>query len=141
MDADHFKRINDTVGHQGGDSVIKEIASRIKNNIKSRDIVARIGGEEFVVITSASNKSDSAKLAERIRAAIENEPVRLEGATSVVAVSASIGLCWAPYQSLNGEIPTITSLLIAKADAALYLAKSSGRNCVRAVDLSEHSSD
>jgi two-component system cell cycle response regulator len=134
IDADHFKKINDTLGHSCGDAVLKEMSRRIRTVVKSRDIAARFGGEEFVVIARLSSQGAALQLAERIRTAISSAEVR--GPTNeMVAITASVGCCWAPSTALAGDLSEIATTLIDRADAALYEAKDNGRNCVRVLDI------
>jgi two-component system cell cycle response regulator len=134
IDADYFKKINDTLGHPCGDAVLQEMSRRIRMVIKSRDIAARFGGEEFVVIARLPSKGAAVELAERIRIAISSAVVR-GPAKETVAITASVGGCWAPDTALVGDPNAIGITLIEKADAALYEAKDNGRNCVRVRDI------
>ena len=116
VDVDLFKAVNDTFGHAMGDEVLRTVAMRLRRAIRSGDIVARWGGEEFVVLAAAA--CDEAEiLGERLRATIEAAPV------GDVSVTISVGVAaWDPRE----DAPS----LIARADAALYAAKSGGRNRV-----------
>jgi diguanylate cyclase (GGDEF)-like protein len=133
IDADHFKKVNDNVGHQGGDCVLQAIAQRVRKSIKSRDISARFGGEEFVVVAKHLTQAMAIQLAERIRVAVACEDV-VAGADGVrLSVSVSIGCCWASGKTLVGSTSAIATLLNKKADSALYSAKAAGRNRVESV--------
>ena len=116
-DIDHFKTINDTCGHETGDSVLMELSRRVKSMMRSGDIVGRWGGEEFIIIAHDINLDDATKLAERIRKAIAAEPF-----SAVGTVTISFGVTCAE----DDDTPTS---LFARVDAALYEAKNSGRNC------------
>ncbi|MDA5193113.1 PleD family two-component system response regulator [Govanella unica] len=123
MDIDYFKRINDSYGHAAGDQVLRDFAQRISRNIRGIDLAARFGGEEFVVIMPETDTDFAVMVAERLRAAIEQEPFHINTTTSQ-AVTVSLGIaCTAGH-------PASLESLIARADAALYQAKNEGRNRV-----------
>jgi len=121
IDVDRFKLVNDTLGHAGGDIVLREVAERLRAHIRAADVVARYGGEEFMVVMSGSDLEDARLVAERLRNAVCAVPIQVEG--QMFAVTISIGVA-------AGE-PTMTSdQVVAAADAALYQAKNAGRNRV-----------
>lgn len=124
LDLDGFKAINDTHGHLAGDAVLREFARRLQENVRGVDLVARLGGEEFLVVMPDVDASVALSVAERIRKAVERPEFRLgEGEGSVrVTVSIGVGL------SEPGE--TDSEALIRRADAALYASKNAGRNRV-----------
>jgi two-component system cell cycle response regulator len=122
-DIDHFKRINDTYGHDAGDCVLKELACRIKRNTRAVDLACRLGGEEFVILMPETDRRRAGQVAERLRATIAADPFVLPG-RSPIRVTASLGLA-----SLNGAADT-TEALFKRADEALYSAKREGRNRV-----------
>lgn len=122
LDIDHFKRINDTLGHSAGDCVIKGLAERITACIRSCDMLFRYGGEEFVVVLSNTDLDGAALLAERIRKAVEKVPYICNDTRLITTVSLGVA------QLGEGENE---SKLFARADQALYQAKSAGRNCVK----------
>lgn len=121
IDIDRFKRVNDTFGHQAGDTVLEAIAKRIGGSIRSVDYLARYGGEEFVVLLDMENGEDWLAVCERTR--IKVSEMRLPVLQNQ-PVTISIGV--AEYDS--GE--TLSSFL-GRADQALYQAKQEGRNCIR----------
>ncbi len=123
IDIDHFKTINDRFGHAAGDSVLVEIARRLQATLRSSDIIARIGGEEFLVIAPDTPKAEAFKLAERLRQAVAARPVMV-GQTALT-VTISIGVA---DQAASGC--QNTDQLLNAADAALYAAKAAGRNRV-----------
>ncbi len=125
IDIDHFKDINDRLGHLAGDSVIQQVARLIKASLRGSDIVCRWGGEEFLVVFKGSAETQGQPLAEKIRDAVESGTFRYGEAT--VPVTISLGV--AAY--INGET---SDQLIARADKALYEAKGRGRNLVRSAD-------
>jgi two-component system cell cycle response regulator len=121
LDVDHFKAVNDTHGHAAGDVVLREIAERVRGHLRSADVVARYGGEEFMVVMSGATAEDGRLVAERLRGAIAQQPVAVEG--QVLSVTASVGVA-------GGPAGTVADELVAAADAALYRAKKAGRNRV-----------
>ena len=122
LDIDHFKKINDTYGHQMGDKVLIEIADTLKTHMRKTDYVGRFGGEEFVIICPESDKNGIYKLMENIRKDIQNHDFK-----GVGQVTASFGI------SILKEKDNIESLL-KRADIALYQAKAAGRNKVVVYD-------
>ncbi len=120
FDIDHFKKINDTYGHDVGDKVLKEFASVVKNSLRVGDIFARWGGEEFVVILLGSNEMDSKVKADEIRKKVEDMTF---DNPSELKITVSIGVA-----EFDGDI-TFENL-IKNADNALYKAKDTGRNKV-----------
>ena len=123
QDIDRFKRINDTWGHLAGDFVLKGIAELIQERIRTEDVFARFGGEEFVLLLTESDREASLLVAERIRSRIEAKVFDYEG--ECLGVTISIGV--ATYTGRNYPTPKD---LIGAADSALYEAKRSGRNRV-----------
>lgn len=119
VDLDHFKNVNDSLGHEAGDSLLVEVAAQVKESIRASDIVGRVGGEEFLVILPETSRQDAWKIAERIREAIRRDLPACEAPS--VAVSTSIGGHWAAT-----GLDLLTS--IRMADRALYSAKQNGRN-------------
>lgn len=124
LDVDHFKVINDAFGHLHGDAVLVEIARRCQHALRATDLLARWGGEEFIMLLPNTPLPQALQLAERVRAAIVREPrLRIEGQD--VEVTASLGAVGlAPGQTLSLDE------LIRRADSALYQAKSAGRDRV-----------
>ncbi len=132
VDADDFKRINDTHGHPVGDAVLVELARRMTGQLGDRDLLCRYGGEAFAILVSGADRPQAAKIAESIRKAIEERPVDLRAhhvATDAVAMTASFGV--AVLDPAVAEVLTTPHRLIQAADGALYAAKQAGRNCVR----------
>lgn len=123
LDVDHFKLVNDRHGHAFGDAVLVEIATRCRAALRSADILARLGGEEFAVLLPGQDEARAAAVAERLRQAMANTAVG--GPQDGQAVTVSIGGACAA----TGEVPLEELLL--RADRALYAAKRAGRNCVR----------
>jgi two-component system, cell cycle response regulator len=122
-DIDHFKRVNDTYGHDNGDLVLKEFAARFRRNTRGIDLGCRLGGEEFVIIMPETDLRRAFQIGERLRATIAAEPFRLNDG-SELELTASVGV--ATVESPD-ETP---STLYKRADTALYAAKRDGRNRV-----------
>ncbi len=122
IDADHFKRINDTYGHEGGDAVLRALARLLLDSVREEDIACRLGGEEFVVILPGMAKGGALERAETVRHAVQR--MHIPVGSEAVQITASVGVAVFPE---HGE--TETDLLRA-ADAAVYGAKSAGRNRV-----------
>jgi diguanylate cyclase (GGDEF)-like protein len=116
FDIDHFKRINDTYGHQAGDGVLSKISSLIKSKLREADIAGRFGGEEFLIILPNTNLKSSCNAAEKIRKCIQGLKWDIDELR--VTISGGVGF-------LKGED---ASKLITKADKSLYKAKENGRN-------------
>ena len=119
LDIDHFKRVNDTYGHDTGDFVLKEITELIRENARISDILARYGGEEFVIILPETDVEGASKQIERMREIIEK--TSFDGAGNLT-ISAGI----TSYREGDS-----CKSMITRADKALYLAKEEGRNRVR----------
>ncbi len=129
LDIDHFKKINDQHGHQGGDEVLKEVAKRIKAELRLSDTIGRFGGEEFVVLLVNTNRRDAKFVAERIRKSIANKGFLLS-MTGACEVTISIGIAPLSDGHNAGEIEAAAKALLLRADRALYEAKEQGRNRV-----------
>jgi diguanylate cyclase (GGDEF)-like protein len=129
IDIDHFKRVNDTVGHQGGDDVLREVAGRIKDELRLSDALARFGGEEFVVLLIDAELDSAAFVAERIRASIAGTLISLTQEVRL-SVTVSIGVACLDPEQAAGEPELVARDLLARADGALYQAKAAGRNRV-----------
>lgn len=123
LDIDHFKNFNDTYGHGVGDEVLKAVAFRLKDSLRSFDLVARLGGEEFVAILPDTNEDMSQFISERLRRSIGERTVKCSAPEGEVTVTTSIGGAYIE----PGE-HTVQAVL-DRADKALYEAKEAGRNC------------
>jgi diguanylate cyclase len=120
VDVDHFKKFNDTYGHQAGDEVLKGVAHALRESMREMDVVCRYGGEEFAVILPATDATVAKQAAARALAAIEAARFRVDG--TELNVTASIGMA----EILVGED---NATLVKRADAGLYDSKKAGRNC------------
>ena len=123
LDLDHFKQINDQLGHLGGDEVLRQVARITASQTREADLVARYGGEEFILAMPNTESQGAFAAAENIREAIAARRQSWQGTEVKVTVSAGVAQMQPDEGSLDG--------LIARADEALYQAKAAGRNCTR----------
>lgn len=123
LDIDHFKTINDTMGHPVGDEVLVEFAARCQRSIREYDVFGRYGGEEFLLIVPAGNLPDCSVVASRLLANISKHPFTTTAGPVTVTASAGVASTGQGYLDADA--------LIAAADAALYQAKRAGRACFR----------
>ena len=133
IDLDRFKNINDTLGHEAGDTLLKEISNRLTHCVRSCDVVARLGGDEFVVLLQEIDTPEQAAMAARKILSSIIQPVSLLGQTC--RVTASIGIALYPKDGENEQA------LMKNADIAMYLAKEEGKNNYQfySVDIRSHS--
>lgn len=129
IDIDYFKQVNDRIGHQAGDDVLREVARRIKAELRMSDALGRFGGEEFVVLLIDADLDSAAAVAERIRASVAGTPVEL-ACGEAIGVSVSIGVAMLDTGPHDEPIEATAHHLLARADAALYVGKEQGRNRV-----------
>ena len=120
LDVDHFKRVNDTWGHPFGDRVLAHVAAVLRREAREVDLVARFGGEEFVVLMPGTTLAQAATAGERFRRAIEAAPLRRDDGPASVTVSVGVAACASPGEAAH---------LLRHVDEALYAAKRAGRNC------------
>lgn len=132
IDIDHFKLINDGIGHQAGDEVLRGVAGRIKAELRLSDALGRFGGEEFVALLVDARPEDALQVAERIRRSIGEQPLVLHGGQSL-QVTVSVGVASLDHPADKVSLETLSRQLVACADQALYQAKAAGRNCVVAL--------
>ena len=133
-DIDHFKRINDTMGHAAGDEVLKEVARRLKQDLRPYDVVGRYGGEEFLLILPGCNLANGVKRADEIRTIVSGQPITTPSGTISVTVSMGVTASDNSRYFMPAEF-------LQEADASLYKAKNNGRNRVEAfVPLAKSSS-
>ncbi len=144
LDIDHFKNINDSLGHDSGDKVLRHLASVLKNINRDSDLVGRYGGEEFIVVMPGTDETEALTAAEKIRSMVEAASINVSSGT--VQITVSIGVS----TNLTGVTASMKTMLtpaeaffsgralVAQADKALYAAKDSGRNrCVHHNQLSD----
>jgi len=124
IDIDHFKKINDTFGHDVGDEVLREFGLRLASNVRAIDLPCRYGGEEFTVIMPDTQLADAMRIAERIRMHVAGSPFRVAGGKELLTVTISVGV-----SATLGASDTPEALL-KRADEGVYEAKASGRNTV-----------
>ena len=127
LDADHFKRINDTYGHKAGDCVLSTLGARLRDNLRSNDIVCRYGGEEFLIVLPGMSLEHAIAKAEQLRRVVQQVPI--EALDHTLNVTVSIGLACSPLHAEDAES------LVHAADTALYAAKSSGRDRICVAEL------
>ncbi|MCB2187056.1 MAG: sensor domain-containing diguanylate cyclase [Deltaproteobacteria bacterium] len=125
LDVDHFKRVNDTYGHEVGDQVLVELAGLVRRALRAHDLVGRLGGEEFGVLLPETGVQEGLAVAERLRESLAARTVETRGGR--LSVTASLGL--GAYRPETSDLEA----LLREADQALYAAKEAGRNCVRVV--------
>ena len=124
IDVDHFKAINDQHGHLAGDACLKSLAALLAQSMRSVDLAARFGGEEFVVLLPETPEAQALVAAERMRSKVQAQPIGIGGDAPPVPITISVGVA-----SAAGPAPTLDEML-ARADAAVYRAKHAGRNQV-----------
>jgi diguanylate cyclase (GGDEF)-like protein/PAS domain S-box-containing protein len=123
IDLDRFKKVNDTLGHDVGDVLLKTVAERLRHVTRAGDIVARLGGDEFVVVqTGAGGKDKAEEFAHRLVSAVA-APLKIND--QIIVATVSVGVALAPEDGTNPE------RILKSADLALYKAKADGRNCIR----------
>lgn len=127
LDIDHFKKINDRYGHLVGDEVLRVFCERIRHELRSCEMLARFGGEEFVLACPRTGLAEAARAAERVRLAIASRPFHTQGGP--ITVTCSLGVACS-----NGEDFRTCDSLVSAADEQLYTAKKSGRNRVQTFD-------
>jgi two-component system cell cycle response regulator len=124
LDADRFKSLNDRHGHGAGDDVLRGLADRLRTRVREEDVVARFGGEEFLVVLPDTGPDGAATAAEDLRAAVAAEPFPV----GRFALPLTVSVGWATWRGESLE------RLVARADRGLYAAKEAGRDCVRPGD-------
>ncbi|HEY6844293.1 MAG TPA: GGDEF domain-containing protein, partial [Thermoanaerobaculia bacterium] len=126
IDIDHFKAVNDTLGHAAGDRVLQQMRERLESVFRSSDYMLRWGGEEFLVMTRGSSRDDAPEIAERLRMSIARRPFVLDGG-ELLPKTASIGFAAFPFVPASPRAIAWTQV-VDLADHALYVAKNGGRN-------------
>lgn len=129
LDLDHFKSVNDTYGHAAGDEVLRQTAQRLKDNLRAVDLLARIGGEEFLVAIPNSDAVHARKAAERLCRLIGGSPFFVGADLQEIRVTMSVGVYLSDGKR-SGEVVENLGALVDAADVALYAAKTGGRNMV-----------
>jgi len=121
VDIDHFKNINDTYGHHMGDDVLARVSENLQRHLVDKDMVARIGGEEFCVILHDKKADEAMDILEKLRRAVAEDSLHFS--EKEIKVTVSIGMCNHPKEDFVA--------MLKIADEALYNAKDHGRNCLR----------
>ena len=129
LDVDHFKSINDRYGHPVGDLVLRDLADRIRAELRSSDLAIRYGGEEFLVLLVCTAESDALRVAERIRRRVETAPFHITEDRSL-HVTVSGGLAELSPDDAANDPAESGAAILHRADTALYRAKAGGRNRV-----------
>ena len=130
LDLDYFKKVNDTHGHDVGDRVLKELAQRMKRQVRRLDIVCRVGGEEFVILLPNAEISVAWRIAERLREAIASTPFDVGEKPGELQLNLTTSIGLAGYEKVTDSLDSI----LKRADEALYKAKEGGRNKVMVAD-------
>jgi len=128
LDVDHFKRINDTHGHQAGDEVICQVVDVLRSTVRRGDLTGRIGGEEFVAVFLEADGGRVIDLAERLRASVESHAINVTGSDDVLRCTVTIGIS-PPFHGADGLEDALRH-----ADEALYRGKAAGRNRIESAD-------
>ncbi|MFP4160606.1 MAG: diguanylate cyclase [Ectothiorhodospira sp.] len=138
LDLDYFKQVNDRFGHATGDRVLRDVSHRVRSLIREGDVLARLGGEEFVLLLPATDLDGAVKLGKRVRQVVADLSWSIKGES--LSVTTSVGIC-----SLFLEAPTqrmtpdqVLESLLARADTALYTSKDAGRDRLRIATLEVH---
>lgn len=124
IDIDHFKRVNDTYGHDVGDIVLKIVSKTVKSVLREADMIGRLGGEEFLVILPSTSSHGATTVASKILSAVEGNICIIPNTSINLTVTVSIGIA-----SMDSFVGSDCELTIKNADSALYAAKNNGRNC------------
>ncbi len=126
-DIDHFKKVNDTYGHQAGDHILSTVAQTLKGVSRDTDLVGRFGGEEFMCILTGTDPEGAKIFAERFRARVESSVMSFD--SKKIPVTVSLGTCTFKGEWKDGvDAPQLVKELVSRADTALYFAKANGRN-------------
>ena len=136
IDIDHFKSFNDLYGHAVGDQVLRYVANIIKQQMRLSDVLARYGGEEFSILLTNADTTLAEAMAERIRAAIADAVLNVDGLDEDLSITVSIG-CTTMLKPASSNINSLGDCLLNSSDQALYIAKNQGRNCVSVIEFNE----
>ncbi|HEY0307194.1 MAG TPA: GGDEF domain-containing protein [Acidobacteriaceae bacterium] len=128
IDVDHFKMLNDEFGHKGGDSALVRVSEVVRSMLRATDVLARVGGDEFVILLPATDQQGAHELAERVRGRIANLNIEMRG--KHLPVEASFGVATLRMQRTDATPSDSWEKILEQADAALYRAKEGGRNRV-----------
>jgi diguanylate cyclase (GGDEF)-like protein len=123
FDLDHFKQINDILGHDAGDAALRRLSATLRRQLRPHDVAGRLGGDEFAVLLADTDLGDALQWCERLRQAMEGLGLEASGLPQLVSISVGVAT-WSPAMRNSHEFMRL-------ADQALYRAKAAGRNCVR----------
>lgn len=123
IDIDYFKKVNDTYGHPAGDAVLREVVRRLRRSLRREDVLARFGGEEFVIMLRNTGQERALRVGERVRRAVAQRPMGADDTS--IQVTVSVGCC-----TSTQSVPRTAKELLGLADSRLYQAKNGGRNRV-----------
>ena len=138
VDIDHFKMVNDELGHSAGDQVLHEVSRRLKSTCRTMDVVGRWGGEEFLILLPDTSVQEAALLSERLRHAIRSTPCSVGDTDASRMISISVGVtAMSEWPQTKQHIPHVVDMLLKEADIALYEAKKA-RNCVEVFNRRSH---
>jgi diguanylate cyclase (GGDEF)-like protein len=129
IDVDHFKRLNDSYGHQAGDRALRAVAELVRESLRRSDVLTRYGGEEFAAILPQAGLQDATEIAERVRERVAEAHLRI-GEAELVSVSVSIGVATLDAWPPGAEPDDVGAQLVEAADRGVYRAKAAGRNQV-----------
>lgn len=127
-DLDYFKRVNDTLGHAAGDHVLRKVAGLLGENLREHDLIARIGGEEFLIALPETNRAQARRMAGQLCRLVRRSGIEVPGRKEPVQITVSIGVTLARSDP-EGTRPSV-DILLGQADRALYASKADGRNTV-----------
>ena len=131
-DLDHFKRVNDNFGHASGDAVLVEVAHRLRRAVRSSDMIARTGGEEFIIILPNTIRPEAEKIAQRVCSGISDQTFTIPASGTPIEITISVGVAVQDGDALAQSAPEdVGRCALEQADAALYAAKGRGRNQVQ----------
>lgn len=128
LDIDHFKRVNDTLGHDVGDLVLQHVAKVLRQHLRQVELLARYGGEEFVVALTHADTQSATKVAERLVQAVRDTPLLIDGASHQVTVSAGVHLQRLSLADGRQPLAEVWGPMLREADLAMYEAKRAGRD-------------
>lgn len=125
--------VNDTYGHPAGDAVLMMVSDLLRDNLRARDLVARFGGEEFLIVMPDTGPAEAQIVADRLRRRLAEAPIAVPGREERIQVTVSMGAC-VEKADPAARSPEIVERMIDRADRALYAAKDAGRNTISMAD-------
>lgn len=129
LDIDHFKRINDTYGHDAGDAVLIDFYKTCRSCLRDTDVVGRFGGEEFLMLLPGADKADIERVFARLQQALFDNPTQINGEKICVTVSMGASSSVSQQENLHqGNLKDVFARMVKQADEQVYIAKNGGRN-------------